>query len=634
MAKKDSGGQGQKSNASLMAKNEISGISHLVKITIVVEGKQLLYYKNFHLKQTVSGHHQFTLILDHDALDGPEDQHLKNAQKLLGKRILVTFKLKNIINGPEKEFVGVITQVGLCRENRNHGNIVLSGFSPTILLDAAIHTQSFAGNTIISINNIVRTVIEQGLETDKYPVEINSTYENVAYSCQYQETHYNYLVRLAESYGQQFYYDGTCIRFGKLSFSEKPIPLTYGKNVDKIDINIRAVHLNYRYYGYNSYENQRLFTGPSTINHVSSLGKAASDISKRIFSTPSLVVAPLRARTTKDLDAKQEGKTGGASVNSFVTTGRTRIPFLYPGCLVDMDMLHAETNEPTYFTRLMITAVNHTVDKLGNYIGDFEAVGADTGYLPQKKFFVPIAEPQFATVINNADERGRVQVRFDWQGDADCSDWIRVLSPNAGSSQKVDKNRGFVFVPEIGDQVMVGFVHCHPDRPYVMGGLFHGGIGLGGDKQNHLKTIITRSGCSIQIDDDENQGSITIKDPSGNVWYMDGNKNISLSAPENFTINAGKNVTIHAGENMNLTVGNNMDTQIGNGNTVTVTKDHRFISDSYHQNIKGDKIIRVAGNLDEVTSTTTHKAKDGDVLIQSAGVAQVVGKIDAKINKE
>ena len=50
--------------------------------------------------------------------------------------------------------------------------------------------------------------------------------------------------------------------------------------------------------------------------------------------------------------------------------------------------------------------------------------------------------------------------------------WIRVLTPDAGSSGKVSSNRGFVFIPEKGDQVMIGFHYNDPNRPYVQGSLF------------------------------------------------------------------------------------------------------------------------------------------------------------------
>ena len=533
------------SNSVLMAAHELLGVSHLTKLTIVVEGTQIKSYKNFHLSQTASEHHQFSLVLDHDSLGDAEDHQLEKARKLLGKRILVTFAYKNIPAGPERDFIGVITKVGLSRENRNHGNIVLSGHSPTILLDGAPHIQSFGGNVPVSLNSIAHMVLEQGLGSGKYAISADSRYENVAYSCQYEETHYNYLARLAESYGEQFYYDGQTVRFGKLPFAEKAIQLVFGKNVDEVDISIKALHVNPSYYGYSSSDHQGLSTGKSTIKHVSSLGKAAYDISQKTFMAPSLRVAPLKARTSKDLDAAQDSTAGSTSVTAFTTSGRTSTPFLYPGCVVDMEMLKPGTKKSTYFTRLMIIKISHSVDKLGHYTGHFEAIGADTGYLPRPVFREPKAEPQFATVISNDDDMGRIQVRFDWQGGGDNTEWIRVLTPDAGSSGKVSKNRGFVFIPEVGDQVMVGFVHSHPDRPYVMGGLFHGKIGSGGGKGNNIKSLSSKSGNKLELNDKE--GSVYLTDHGGANMKFDGGGNATTNANSNHTVNAGSTNVINVG---------------------------------------------------------------------------------------
>lgn len=539
------GNTNQASNALLIAANEILGVSHLVKLTIVVEGEQIKSYKYFNLSQTAMGHHQFNLILDHDSLGAPEDHQLEKAQKLLGKRILITFSYKNIPEGPERDFIGVITQVGLNRENKNNGDIVLSGYSPTILLDGARHIQSFGGSDVISLNTIVNKVLEQALGTEKYPVGVKSRYENVAYSCQYQETHYNYLVRLAASYGEQFFYDGTTIRFGEIPHYEKAIQLVFGRNVDEVNIAMKTLHVTPDYYGYNSLENRAMSAKPSDIQHASSLGKSAHTISQKTFIAPALGVAPLKARTSKDLDAAQDSVAGSTSVNTFVTTGRTSVPFLYPGCVADMEMLKPGTKQATYFTRLMITEMHHSVDKLGNYTGHFEAVGADTGYLPKPTFNEPKAEPQFATVIDNEDEIGRVQVRFDWQGGNSCTEWIRVMTPDAGSSDKVGKNRGFVFIPEIGDQVMVGFIHSHPDRPYVMGGLFHGQIGAGGGSGNNVKSLSSKSGNKLELND--KNGSVYLTDKGGANMKFDGGGNATTNANSNHTTNAGSSNVINVG---------------------------------------------------------------------------------------
>lgn len=635
------GTNSRKSNAMLIAENEVLGVAHLIKLTIVVEGTHIKSYKHFTLSQSVTQHHHFTLILDHDSLGVKEDHHLEKAQKLLGKRILVTFTYKNIPNGPDRDFIGVITKVGLNRKHRNNGDIVLSGYSPTILLDGAPNTQSFGGTNIISLNGIAHRIFVQGLGSDKYPVAIDARYENVAYSCQYEESHYNYLSRLAASYGEQFYYDGTTVRFGRLPFQEQPIALFFGRNVDQVEIAMRALHVKPTYYGYCSATDQKLYTAPSHIKHVSSLGQSAHAIAEETFTAPAIQVASLKARTAKDIEAAQNSMAGSSAVDTFITTGRSSVPFLYPGCVVDMEMLKPDDKRSSYFTRLMITEVHHTVDKLGNYTGTFEAIGGGTGFLPRPLFYEPAAAPQFASVIDNKDALGRIKVRFDWQDASESSEWIRVMTPDAGSSENVSRNRGFVFIPELGDQVMVGFVHGHPDRPYVMGGLFHGKIAAGGYTKNHLKTITTRSGCTIQIDDDDNEGSISITDPSGNSWYMDGNKNISITAPGTINIHAGKDINMTAGENLHISVGDDMHTKVGRNQATTIANDcslevtakYKSKSQNTEEIVMANKESTVGGDLTESTSTTKHTAIGGDITIKSVGVSRLLGAKDAKVNK-
>ena len=210
-----------------------------------------------------------------------------------------------------------------------------------------------------------------------------------------------------------------------------------------------------------------------------------------------------------------------------------------------MFMRQPDSAQADYLTKLMITDISHSLDTLGNYTGYFEAIAADTGYLPGPAFHEPIAEPQVATVTDNKDGQGRVQVKFDWQVGASTSEWIRVMSPDAGSSGKVSKNRGFVAIPEVGDQVMVGFVHNHPDRPYVMGGLFHGKAGGGGGAGNNVKSLSSKSGNMIQLHDGE--GSVFIKDHGTADMKFDGNGNVATNAKSNHTVNAGSTNVINVG---------------------------------------------------------------------------------------
>ena len=125
---------------------------------------------------------------------------------------------------------------------------------------------------------------------------------------------------------------------------------------------------------------------------------------------------------------------------------------------------------------------------------------------------MPLAETQMATVLSNADPqgKGRVRVRMNWQTNGMQTGWVRVMTPDGGSSSDVKSNRGFVFIPEVGDQVLLGFRHGDPARPYVMGSLFNGTTGNGGGSNNSIKSLKTRSGISVILNDDNR--SLEIKE--------------------------------------------------------------------------------------------------------------------------
>ena len=166
-----------------------------------------------------------------------------------------------------------------------------------------------------------------------------------------------------------------------------------------------------------------------------------------------------------------------------------------------------------------IIKITHEVSQGSYYKNRFKAIPATIKALPSPKVRMPLAETQMATVLSNADPegKGRVRVRMNWQTDGMQTGWVRVMTPDGGSSSDVKSNRGFVFIPEVGDQILLGFRHGDPARPYVMGSLFNGTTGGGGLEDNHKKSLITKSGYTLSFNDNVNGGwSIIFKDVVGN----------------------------------------------------------------------------------------------------------------------
>ncbi|ELY2018406.1 Vgr family protein, partial [Flavobacterium psychrophilum] len=264
--------------------------------------------------------------------------------------------------------------------------------------------------------------------------------------------------------------------------------------------------------------------------------------------------------------------------------------------------LEYKTNEiGTY----IITEITHKATDIGEYENSFKALPAFIKKLPEPQITFPQAQMQQAIVVDNADPKGngRVRVQLLWQQTKNLrTPWLRVMTPDAGTSGEVATNRGMVFIPEVGDHVMLGFRYNDPNRPFVIGSLFNGTIGAGGSSNNNIKSIFTRTGSTITFD--EGQSSILVKDPSGNIWFMDGNGNINVTAPKTFSVNA-TDINLMASQNVSVTAGMNISESAGVNKATSIGAMHNLF-------VGGNSLINVTGNVTETImgNLESHTEKD------------------------
>ncbi len=121
-----------------------------------------------------------------------------------------------------------------------------------------------------------------------------------------------------------------------------------------------------------------------------------------------------------------------------------------------------------------------------------------------------------ARVVDQNDPRhmGRIKVQYDWLEEGETA-WARMATPAAGG------DRGFLFLPETGDEVLIGFEHGDPERPFLVGSLWNGvdqaprAEFWGGDiPANDVKRIVTKSGHRIQLSDKQGKESIVVATPN------------------------------------------------------------------------------------------------------------------------
>ena len=157
-------------------------------------------------------------------------------------------------------------------------------------------------------------------------------------------------------------------------------------------------------------------------------------------------------------------------------------------------------------------------------------------------------------VTNNQDpdNLGRVKVKFPWLSDEDESHWARILTPMAGN------DRGLYFLPEVDDEVLVAFEHGRAEFPYVLGALWNGKDKVpetNDDGKNNMRTIKSRSGHIIRLDDTDGSEKIEILDKSGkNSVVIDSAENsITVAADADITIESGSGKLILSGNGIEIT---------------------------------------------------------------------------------
>ena len=479
--------------------------------------------------------------------------NINSSKKWLGESIVV-----KAANTPI--FVGVVTNVQLHREGSDFGCIIVSGYSATYRMETAHSCFSWNDRTI---GDVVKKLCEQA----KVQLELNPAFkETKDFICQYEESDFDFIRRLAHQYQEWMYFDGTKLIFGKPRKLADPIRLEYGTTLSSLDIGLQTLARSEQVFSYHSgadREMQRM-TPDLAYGHDKLAGEAFR-ASLGMFSKPARQHALPRISNETELVNYMGRKQAAETAETHYITAESQVPTLRVGSVISLysSFLERVGNlSEESLGNFIIIEITHEVSQGSYYKNRFKAIPATIKALPSPKVRMPLAETQMATVLSNADPegKGRVRVRMNWQTDGMQTGWVRVMTPDGGSSSDVKSNRGFVFIPEVGDQVLLGFRHGDPARPYVMGSLFNGTTGGGGLEGNHMKSLTTRSGHTIKLNDSLSSLGITIKDIKGNSIHIDSvgddiiinaKRNITINAGETFTVNC-KNANILAEESINM----------------------------------------------------------------------------------
>ena len=197
-------------------------------------------------------------------------------------------------------------------------------------------------------------------------------------------------------------------------------------------------------------------------------------------------------------------------------------------------------------------------------------------------------EVGIVTNVKDDQKLGRVKVCFPRLPGKPESDWVRVVQPAAGAG------RGFYWIPEVNDEVLVAFERGEAHRPYVVGALWNGK-----DKpmkgaytdENTTRMIQTKSGHQIILDDKKGDEKIIISDKSGKrtLTFDVKNKKFLIEAKEgDVEIHAEKKIILEC-EDLEIKTKKTGKIDIGSTFDLNV-KDKANIKAGPQLNIKASRV--------------------------------------------
>jgi len=584
----------------------------MVYCLLSLDGEPFLSRNSYEviLEQKTNAHDTFSIIVPDDALDTYEGFVMENSKKLLGKKISLSYWQYGSEN---QVFSGIVTGLKNRKES-GYGKLVITGHSPSILLENGRADRSFEQ---LSLSQIVKEIgvnypQEGKIHAEEQELNVRRV---LPYTVQSQESDFGFIQRLAMRYGEYFYYNGKELIFGNKA--EPVLELSEGRELIELEFELGLRAQGFSGLAYDAEKGESIQHNAQEVQtewKENALQAVAVQASKQLFGNvpKSVFSGSEKSQELEEMLLKEKENR-----ESLIwVRGRSRDSRLKNGSRAKLTDINGRAME-TY----RIVEIRHYYNG-DEYYNEFVGV-SDVLHPPyQDSGAFPKSHEQMGRVVENADPLGlgRVRVQMMWQeAGSEKTPWIRLLQPHSGSG------KGFYFVPEIGEEVLVGFQGGNAEKPYVIGTQYNGKEKSGyADKENNIKAVHTRSGTKIILNDSE--GSILIEDPSGNTYHMDGQGNIKVSAPRNISFTAGQNINISAGQNITTTAGMNISASAGMSYNVfaggaisqNAVMNYTLTAANITEIAEGER-NSTANNIKEVANGIDKQSTDEDIKIQGKG---------------
>jgi len=205
----------------------------------------------------------------------------------------------------------------------------------------------------------------------------------------------------------------------------------------------------------------------------------------------------------------------------------------------------------------VLTTTRHTYDQYEGYVTTFAVSGRAersmlglTGGANESGRIAGVV-PALVDDVDDPNRQGRVRLKYPWMADQYVSDWSRVAHAGAGP------DRGWLIMPEVGDEVLVAFEQGDVRRPYVISGLYNGvdeavtGPDPFLDGSSHAvnnRLFTSRSGHQLVFVDADQHGGVMVRTGDGglSITLNQSDKKLELVSSGDITIKADGSIKIEA----------------------------------------------------------------------------------------
>ncbi|HET9517955.1 MAG TPA: VgrG-related protein, partial [Actinoplanes sp.] len=438
--------------------------------------------------------------------DDPHFELFDKGTFTIGTRLEIAFRAEG---DPTVVTAGEVTAIAVQPGAAGRHELVLTGFDLTHRLAREPKSRSFQRVTDADI--ATRIAGEYGLDAD-----VDGTGAVHDYVLQAGETDYAFLRRRAARIGYDLWVSERTFHFKKTPRSTATPPkLRYGQNLSSFTVRFSAAERcdEVQIRGWDQLGKQTI-AGRATETDPGTDAPAAAelaDAARRAFGRITRNAGQFPVTDQAEADALASSLLLRASGEEAVLRGEAAgDPLIGAGAKIHIDGIGSRLTGAW-----RVTGVEHTYGTGRPYVTRFvcggkepgglaDLTGSDAGRRGWRGLVVGI-------VTNNDDpeQLGRVRVHFPTLSADDESAWARIATPGAG------RERGLQWLPEVDDEVLVGFELDDHARPVVLGGLWNRrdvppdpAVASGGSVKQRL--LVSRTDSRLTFDDDRPSVSLSL----------------------------------------------------------------------------------------------------------------------------